>query len=124
MPRLPGFRDFVSFEGSVLMKPILPLFTIAYAAVALLFAAAALVLVGFAFRELWDAVAPREGQALAVRAATAIESIGLLAVARRIRDGANRCRRGGGASGPRQCPYPRAALSLSISRGGRNRFSD
>jgi hypothetical protein len=63
------------------MKPILPLFTIAYAAVALLFAAAALVLVGFAFIELWEAVAPREGQALAVRAATAIESIGLLAVA-------------------------------------------
>jgi hypothetical protein len=63
------------------MKAILPLFTIAYAVVALLFAAAALVLVGFAFKELWEAVAPREGQALAVRAASAIESIGLLAVA-------------------------------------------
>ena len=63
------------------MKAILPLFTAAYAAVALLFAAAALVLMGFAFMELWEAVAPREGQALAVRAATAIESIGLLAVA-------------------------------------------
>jgi hypothetical protein len=63
------------------MKAILPLFTIAYAVVALLFAAAALVLVWFAFNELWEAVAPREGQSLAVRAATAIESIGLLAVA-------------------------------------------
>ena len=63
------------------MKAILPLFTVVYAAVALLFAAAALALMGFAVMELWDAVAPREGQALAVRAATAIESIGLLAVA-------------------------------------------
>jgi hypothetical protein len=63
------------------MKAILPLFTIAYATVALLFGAAALTLIGFAIMELWDAVGPREGQALAVRAATAIESIGLLAVA-------------------------------------------
>ena len=63
------------------MKAILPLFTVVYAVVALLFAAAALALMGFAVMELWDAVAPREGQALAMRAATAIESIGLLAVA-------------------------------------------
>ena len=63
------------------MKAILPLFTVVYAVVALLFAAAALALMGFAVMELWDAVAPREGHALAVRAATAIESIGLLAVA-------------------------------------------
>src|SRR4030095_14760686 len=63
------------------MKAILPLFTIAYATVALLFAAAALALIGFAIMELWDAVGSREGQALAVRAATVIESIGLLAVA-------------------------------------------
>ena len=63
------------------MKAILPLFTLAYAAVAALFAASALVLMGFAFMELWEAVAPGEGQALAARAATAIESIGLLAVA-------------------------------------------
>src|SRR5678815_1709479 len=63
------------------MKALLPLFTIAYATVAFLFAAAALGLMGFAIMELWDAVDPREGQALAVRAATAIESIGLMAVA-------------------------------------------
>jgi hypothetical protein len=63
------------------MKALLPLFTVAYAAVALLFAAAALALMGFAFMELWDAIAHQEGRALAARAATAIESIGLLAVA-------------------------------------------
>jgi hypothetical protein len=63
------------------MKAILPLFTIVYATVALLFAGAALALIGFAIMELWDAVGPREGRVLAVRAASAIESIGLLAVA-------------------------------------------
>src|SRR6188768_1789372 len=63
------------------MKAILPLFTIAYGTVALLFAAAAIALMGFAAMELWEAVAAHEGQALAVRAATAIEGIGLLAVA-------------------------------------------
>lgn len=63
------------------MKAILPLFTIAYGTVALLFAAAAIALMGFAAMELWEAVAAREGQALAVRAATAIEGLGLLAVA-------------------------------------------
>src|ERR671917_149957 len=56
------------------MKAVLPLFTIAYAAVALLFAIAALIL-------LWDAARPAASQDLAARAATAIESIGLLAVA-------------------------------------------
>ena len=63
------------------MKAILPLFTIAYAAIALLFAVAALAVMAFAVMELWDAVDPGDGQALAVRAATVIESIGLLAVA-------------------------------------------
>jgi len=63
------------------MKAVLPLFTIAYAAVALLFAIAALILMGFAFLQLWDAVRPAASQDLAARAATAIESIGLLAVA-------------------------------------------
>jgi hypothetical protein len=62
------------------MKAILPLFTIAYATVALLFAVAALAVMGFAVMGLWDAIGPREGQALAVRAANVIESIGLLAV--------------------------------------------
>ena len=63
------------------MKAILPLFTLAYATVALLFGIAAIALMGFALMELWDAVAPGEGQPLAMRAAMAIESIGLLAVA-------------------------------------------
>ena len=63
------------------MKAVLPLFTIGYAAVALLFGVAALVLMGFAMLELWDAVVPRAGHAIATRAATAIESIGMLAVA-------------------------------------------
>jgi hypothetical protein len=62
------------------MKAVLPLFTIAYALVAILFGAAALVLMVFAFTELWTAAWGRE-QALAERAAMAIESIGLLAVA-------------------------------------------
>ena len=38
------------------MKTILPMFTIAYAVVAGLFGIAALVLMGFAFLELWAAV--------------------------------------------------------------------
>jgi hypothetical protein len=63
------------------MHTILPLFTVAYAAVAFLFAAAAVVLMGLAFMDLWEAVTPREVRALSARAAIAIESIGLLAVA-------------------------------------------
>jgi len=63
------------------MKTILPLFTLAYAMIAFLFAVAALALMGFAFVELWHAVSPRAGQLVAARAAAAIESIGLLAVA-------------------------------------------
>jgi hypothetical protein len=61
------------------MKLILPLFTLGYAAIALLFGVAALALMAFALIELWGALT--SGQALASRAAIAIESIGLLAVA-------------------------------------------
>ena len=61
------------------MKAVLPLFTAAYAAVALLFGAAALLLMFFAVLELWSALTP-EGT-LAARVAAAIESIGMLAVA-------------------------------------------
>jgi hypothetical protein len=61
------------------VRAILPLFTIAYSVVALLFGTAALVLMGFAVLELGSALT--SGAALADRAATAIESIGLLAVA-------------------------------------------
>jgi hypothetical protein len=63
------------------MKAVLPLFTLGYAAVALLFGIAAIVLTGFALMELWAAVVPTDDQPIANRAATAIESIGLLAVA-------------------------------------------
>ena len=63
------------------MKIVLPLFTIAYGAVAGLFGIAGLVLMGFAFLELWTAVIEPEGQTLPARAAAAIESIGLIAVA-------------------------------------------
>jgi hypothetical protein len=63
------------------MKAVLPLFTIGYGAIAVLFGIAAVVLTGFALLELWSAVAPGGGQPIAARAAGAIESIGLLAVA-------------------------------------------
>jgi hypothetical protein len=63
------------------MKALFSLFTLAYAAVALLFAAAAVVLLAFAAAELWDAVVRQAGRDVAARAAAAIESIGLLAVA-------------------------------------------
>jgi hypothetical protein len=63
------------------MKAVLPLFTVGYAAIALLFGVAAVVLMGFALLELWDAVAPREAHGLVARASAAIESIGMLAVA-------------------------------------------
>lgn len=61
------------------MKSILPFYTLAYATVALLFGAAALVLVGFAVLELWSAIMP--ATALDARASAAIESIGMLAIA-------------------------------------------
>ena len=63
------------------MKAVLPLFTIAYAVVAGLFGIAGVVLMGFAFLELWVTVIQPEGQSLSGRAAIAIESIGLVAVA-------------------------------------------
>jgi hypothetical protein len=63
------------------VKTVLPLFTLAYAAVALLFGMAAVLLMGFAILALWGAMVGGEGQDVASRAATAIESIGLLAVA-------------------------------------------
>jgi hypothetical protein len=61
------------------MKAILPLFTVAYAVVALLFGLAAVVVMAFAVIELWSAIG--SGASLGDRAAAAIESIGMLAVA-------------------------------------------
>lgn len=63
------------------MKMVRPLFTLGYALVAALFAMAALLLVGFALIELWQALAGAEESSIAGRAASAIESVGLLAVA-------------------------------------------
>jgi hypothetical protein len=63
------------------MKLILPLFTMAYAVVAGLFALSALVLVGFAAVELWSSVVGAEDLTFATRAASVIESMGLVAVA-------------------------------------------
>jgi hypothetical protein len=63
------------------MKVILQVFRVAYAMVAALFAVSALVLVGFAALELWSAVVAFEGKSVSARAASAIESIGLIAVA-------------------------------------------
>ena len=63
------------------MKVVLALFTVAYAAIALLFAAAALTLAGLAVAELWRGLTPGTGASAAARAAMAIESIGMLAVA-------------------------------------------
>ena len=61
------------------MRAVIPLFTMAYAAIAFLFAVAALVLMAFAVLQLWGAITP--GLSLDDRATTAIESIGMLAVA-------------------------------------------
>lgn len=61
------------------MRAVVPLFTVAYGAVALLFAVAALGLMTFAIYELWSALASQNG--VADRAARVIESIGMLAVA-------------------------------------------
>jgi hypothetical protein len=63
------------------MKAVRPLFIAGYAAIALLFAGASLMLVWFAVLELWQAIIGAPGQQAAQRAAGAIESIGLLAVA-------------------------------------------
>ncbi len=57
----------------------MPLFTATYGAIALLFGAASVSLLGFAVVQLWQAVAPGDAGP-GVRAAAAIESIGLLAV--------------------------------------------
>jgi hypothetical protein len=63
------------------VKAILPIFTVAYGVVSLLFGLAAFVLMGFATIELWEAVVVVRGDAVPSRVARAIESIGLMAVA-------------------------------------------
>ena len=63
-----------------MIKFILPILTIGYAAVALIFGLAAVALLGLAAMELWQAVAS-PGLELPQRAASVIESIGLVTVA-------------------------------------------
>jgi hypothetical protein len=63
------------------MKRILPVFTAAYAAVATVFGLAAVTLIGFAVGQLWGTVRPGADASLTSRAASAIEVIGMLAVA-------------------------------------------
>lgn len=63
------------------MKMVVPLFRAGYAAVAILFAMAAVLLLALAVIELWRAVDPRGALDLSARAASAIDSIGMLAVA-------------------------------------------
>jgi hypothetical protein len=62
------------------MKYLIPVLTIAYAAIAAVFGIGSLCLLGLAAMALWEAVAPADGTTLAGRAATAIESIGLITV--------------------------------------------
>jgi len=62
------------------MRVILALLTIFYSLIALVFGSASACLLGLAAIELWQAVAPGGDTPLATRAATAIESIGLITV--------------------------------------------
>lgn len=63
------------------MKIIQTLFSLAYGAITLLFAVAALVLLAFAGLELWQAVAPTEEVDVRDRFNSVLESIGLLTIA-------------------------------------------
>lgn len=63
-----------------MIRLILPVLTVGYGAVALIFGLAAVALVGLASLELWQAVSS-PGLAVTQRAAAVIESIGLVTVA-------------------------------------------
>ena len=58
----------------------MPILTIVYSAIALVFALSSLCLLVFAALELWEAVQLSSSAPLSMRAATAIESIGLITV--------------------------------------------
>ena len=62
------------------MKLILPILTVLYAAIAIVFGISSVCLLVFALLELWEAVRLTPPAPLALRAATAIESIGLITV--------------------------------------------
>lgn len=61
------------------MKFVIPLLTVVYAGIALIFGIGSLCLLGLAAVELWEAVTPGTAP-VATRAAMAIESIGLITV--------------------------------------------
>jgi hypothetical protein len=63
------------------LRFILPLLTVVYAAISLVFGLASLALLALAALELWHAVSLSTTAPLAERAAAAIESIGLITVA-------------------------------------------
>jgi hypothetical protein len=65
---------------SFLVRFILPILTVAYGAIALVFALAAFALLGLAAIELWQAISLSATAPLSDRAAAAIESIGLITV--------------------------------------------
>lgn len=62
------------------MRAILALLTFFYSAIAVVFGLASVCLLGLAAIELWQSIAPGTDAPLATRAATAIESIGLITV--------------------------------------------
>jgi hypothetical protein len=62
------------------VKFILPLLTIIYSAIALVFGGASVVLLALAGIELWQAISLSSTNALSQRAALAIEAIGLITV--------------------------------------------
>jgi hypothetical protein len=62
------------------MKFVIPVFTVVYAAIAAVFGLGAVCLLALAAMELWQAMTPGGGASLASRAATVIESIGLITV--------------------------------------------
>jgi hypothetical protein len=64
-----------------MMKFIVPVLTVAYAAVALVFGLASVALLVLSVQQLWEAMAPAGAAPVASRAAAAIESIGLVTVA-------------------------------------------
>jgi hypothetical protein len=63
------------------MKLVLAALKVVYAGIALIFGLASVFLLGLAAIELWESVSPAGAAPLANRAAMAIESIGLIAVA-------------------------------------------
>ena len=62
------------------MRFILPLLTVVYACIALVFGLASVALLVLAALELWEAIQMSGAQPLSSRAATTIESIGLITV--------------------------------------------